>query len=95
MNNPENNPKEGLFSHTDDFIKLTEVVRKYPKIHEIEIDSKAHYESLIEIANTNEDIVPLFIKLKSGFLDIIPANNKDVRLDDNSKLVYLGKTIET
>jgi NhaP-type Na+/H+ or K+/H+ antiporter/Trk K+ transport system NAD-binding subunit len=94
MNDPENNPKEGLFSHTDDFVKLTEVVRKYPKIHETEIDSKAHYESLIEITKNNEDVVPLFIKLKSGFLDIVPASNKDLRLDDDSKLVYLGKKID-
>ena len=31
MDDPENNPKEGLFSQTDDYIKLTEVCRKYPK----------------------------------------------------------------
>lgn len=91
MNDPENNPKEGLFSHTDDFVKLTEVARKYPRIHETEIDSKAHYESLIEITRNNEDIVPLFVKLKTGFLDIVPASNKDLILDDESKLVYLGK----
>jgi hypothetical protein len=33
MNDPENNPKEGLFSHTDDFVKLSEVARKYPVIN--------------------------------------------------------------
>jgi NhaP-type Na+/H+ or K+/H+ antiporter/Trk K+ transport system NAD-binding subunit len=95
MNDPENNPKEGLFSHTDDFVKLTEVARKYPRIHETEIDSKAHYESLIEITRNNEDIVPLFVKLKTGFLDIVPASNKDLILDDESKLVYLGKKMDT
>lgn len=94
MNDPDNIPKEGVFSHTDDFIKLAEVARKFPKIHEIEIDSKAHYDSLIEITNKNSDIVPLFVKLKSGFLDIVPASNKDLKLDDNSKLVYLGKKIK-
>ena len=45
----KNNPKEGLFSHTDDFIKLTEVARKFPKIHEVKLDSKEHYNALIEI----------------------------------------------
>lgn len=94
MSNPNNNPKEGLFSHTDDFVKLTEVARKYPKIHEMDIDSKAHYESLIDITKSDEDIVPLFVKRKSGFLDIIPAFSKDVKIDDNSKLVYLGKKIK-
>ena len=90
-----NNPKEGLFSHTDDFVKLTEVARKFPKIHEIDIDSKTHYDSLIEITNNDEDIVPLFIKNKTGFLDIVPAFSKGVKLEDNSKLVYLGKQIST
>ena len=93
MSDTENNPKEGLFSHTDDFIKLTEVSRKFPKIHEIDIDSKTHYDSLIEITKEDKDIVPLFIKNKTGFLDIIPAFSKEVKLDDNSKLVYLGKKI--
>jgi hypothetical protein len=36
----------------------------------------------------------LFVKLKSGFLDIVPASNKDARLEDDSKLVYLGKKID-
>ena len=90
-----NNPKEGLFSHTDDFVKLTEVARKFPKIHEIDIDSKTHYDSLIEITNNDEDIVPLFIKNKTGILDIVPAFSKGVKLEDNSKLVYLGKQIST
>lgn len=95
MVDSENNPKEGLFSHTDDFVKLTEVARKYPKIHEIAIDSKVHYNSLIEITNNDEDIVPLFIKNKTGFLDIVPAFSKEMKLDDNSKLVYLGKKMST
>ncbi len=94
-NRAENNPKEGVFSHTDDFIKLTEVARKFPRIHELDLDSKAHYDSLIEIIKRDEDIVPLFIKNKTGFLDIIPAFSKGVKLDDNSKLVYLGKKMVT
>lgn len=95
INDVENNPKEGLFSHTDDFIKLTEVSRKFPKINEIDIDSKTHYDSLIDITKNDEDIVPLFIKYKSGFLDIIPSDSKKIKLDNNSKLVYLGKKIAT
>lgn len=94
MSEPELSPKEGLFSYTDDFMKLTEVARKYPKIHEFEIDSKAHFDSLMEIAKSNDDVVPLFIKSKSGFLDIIPASSKDVKIDDNSIFVYLGKKME-
>ncbi|MBN2869072.1 MAG: sodium:proton antiporter, partial [Flavobacteriaceae bacterium] len=37
MADKNNSPKEGLFSHTDDFNSLSEVTRKYPSIQEIEI----------------------------------------------------------
>ena len=89
----KNNPKEGLFSHTDDFIKLTEVTRKFPKIHEIKIDSKEHYNALIEITKEDEDTVPLFIKHKTGVLDIIPAFSSDIEFEKGSQLVYLGKKL--
>jgi NhaP-type Na+/H+ or K+/H+ antiporter len=89
----KNNPKEGLFSHTDDFIKLTEVTRKFPKIHEMKLDSKEHYNTLIEITKKDEDIVPLFIKQKTGVLDILPAFSSDIEFEKGSQLVYLGKKI--
>lgn len=95
MNNPENSPKEGLFSQTDDFINLTEVARKYPKIHEIEIKDRAHYETLIEITNKDEDIIPLLVKDKKGILEIISSHNKAIsKIERGYKLVYLGKPID-
>ena len=92
-NKPTVTPKEGLFSHTDDFVKLTEVSRKFPTIHEMNIDSKEHYDALIDSIKLDEDIVPLFIKRKSGFLDIIPALSKDVQINESNKLVFLGKAL--
>ena len=73
MNDPENNPKEGLFSHTDDFIKLTETTRNYPAIHEIELRDQEHYERLIEITKADENIVPIFLKTNNGELKIISS----------------------
>ncbi|MFD0834785.1 cation:proton antiporter [Mariniflexile aquimaris] len=89
---PNNSPKEGLFSHTDDYISLTEVARKYPKIHEIELKDRAHYEELIEITTHDEDIIPLLVKDKHGVLEIISSYNKNVgKIEKGFKLVYLGK----
>ena len=94
MNDPEKNPKEGLFSHTDDFIKLTETVRNFPAIHEIALKDKKHYDSLIDITQQDRDIVPVFTKSPSGSIDIIPANSKDFEPQgDGYKLVYLGKML--
>ena len=96
MNNPEKNPKEGLFSHTDDFIKLTETVRNYPAIHEIDLKDKNHYDSLIDITQQDRDIVPVFTKSPNGSIDIIPANSKDFDpKGEGYKLVYLGKALNT
>jgi len=92
MNNPENNPKEGLFSHTDDFIKLTEAARKNPTIHEIALNDTEHYQGLIEITKADQDIVPLFLKSPSGELKIISAFSDQFKdIQEGYKLSYLGK----
>ncbi len=93
-NDPKNNPSAGLFSHTDDFVKLTEIVRKHPKIHEVEINSTEHFNRLIKIAKTNNNIVPLFIKLDNGDLKIIPATSNDIKIEKGYKLAYLGEKIK-
>ena len=94
MNDPETNPSEGLFSHTDDYIKLTEVARNYPTIHEIVLNSRAHYEGLIEISKTDPDIIPLFVKTDTGELRIIPSHSAEVEINNGYQLVYLGKKIQ-
>ena len=92
LNDPENNPKEGLFSHTDDFIKLTEAVRKHPIIHEIDLNDTEHYEGLIEMTKADHDIVPLFLKNPDGEVEIIPAfSKKFTDIQEGYKLAYLGK----
>lgn len=94
MNNPEKNPTEGLFSHTDDYIKLAEVSRAYPTIHEVKLNSQSHYGGLIEISKTDPDIIPLFVKTPSGDLKIIPSNSSEVSIEEGYQLVYLGKKIQ-
>jgi len=94
MNDPEKNPTEGLFSHTDDYIKLAEVSRRYPKIHEILVNSKDHYEGLIEISKSDPDIIPLFVKTDEGDLQIIPSHSSEVEIREGFHLIYLGKQIQ-
>ncbi|NJB71445.1 NhaP-type Na+/H+ or K+/H+ antiporter [Saonia flava] len=92
MNNPENNPREGLFSHTDDFIKLTETVRKYPSINEIDLNDKDHYDKLIETTKDDDQIIPIFIKMPDGELIIISSFSTEIStIEKGSKLVYMGK----
>lgn len=95
INDPDSNPKEGLFSHTDDFIKLTEAVRQYPAIHEIPVHDQKHYEGLIEITKADNDIVPIFLKTPDGDLKIIPAASLEFHdITEGYILVYLGKKFD-
>lgn len=94
MDDPEMNPTEGLFSPTDDYIKLTEVSRKFGTIHEKNLNSKEHYTGLIEITKTDPNIIPLFVKTATGELQIIPSHNFEVEIKEGYKLVYLGKEMQ-
>ncbi len=95
MNDPDNNPKAGLFSHTDDYLKLMEVTRRYPAIHEIDLKNAKHYEKLIEIIKEDDEIIPVFIKTPEGKISIISSFNVSFEsISDGSKLVYLGKLLD-
>jgi NhaP-type Na+/H+ or K+/H+ antiporter len=95
MNDPTKNPKEGLFSHTDDFSLLIKTAQRYPAIHEIEIDDKPHYDKLIEITIKDKNTIPLFLKDINGALEIISSYSKNINdIGQGWQLVYLGKPIE-
>ncbi|WP_298314924.1 sodium:proton antiporter [uncultured Aquimarina sp.] len=95
MNDPENNPNEGLFSHTDDYSNLMNLAEKYPGIQEINIKDADHYNSLIKITKQDKDIIPLFIKDPDGNIRIISAySEKMEQINKDSFLVYIGKPID-
>ncbi len=95
MKDENNNPKEGLFSHTDDYETLSKVAKSYPNIHEIELKDAQHYLDLIKYTNSDKDTIPLFIKNTEGDLQIISSYNDEVEdLQDGYSLVYFGKYIE-
>lgn len=86
---------EGLFSNTDDFHSLSDIVKQYPTINEMTITSKEHYNELISHTGTNKDLIPLFVKDKEGELKLITSGHKDLDVvEEGFKLVYLGKPIQ-
>lgn len=86
---------EGLFSYTDDYINLSEVVRDYPTFHEVEIKSEAQLETYLKQAQNMRSTIPLFIREPDGNLIIIPAEHEDLSIEEGSALIYLGEQIET
>lgn len=94
MRDENNNPKEGLFSHTDDFTSLMKLSERYPSIDEIELKDHNHYINLIELTNNDKDVIPLFIKDNKGELRIISSHNTAIEnIKSGNRLVYLGKPI--
>ncbi len=95
MNDPEKNPEEGLFSHTDDYVKMMEATRRYPAIHEIDLKNGKHYKQLIDISNEDNDIIPLFIKAPDGNIQIISSFSESFNsINEGYKLAYLGKMFD-
>ncbi|GAA4279569.1 cation:proton antiporter [Aquimarina mytili] len=95
MQNPKNNPQEGLFSHTDDYYKLIELAEKYPGIQEIRIKDKNHYKNLIEITKKDKDIIPLFLKDVNKKIRIISSFSEEMeQVEEDSFLAYIGKPID-
>jgi NhaP-type Na+/H+ or K+/H+ antiporter len=92
INNPNKNPASGLFSATDDYVNMMEVARHHGNIHEIKIKSQDHFEGLIEITKTENDMIPLFIR-KDHKIDIIPSMSLKMEIEPGSILAYLGKEI--
>ncbi|WP_163515110.1 cation:proton antiporter [Gelidibacter japonicus] len=92
LSDPNYVPKEHIFIQTDDFISLTETTRKHPAIHEIDIQDKKHYESLIDLSEKDENIIPMFLKDELDVLHIISdVDIENEKFTEGWKLVYLGK----
>ncbi|KAB1066485.1 sodium:proton antiporter [Tamlana haliotis] len=95
MLDDSDNPKEGLFSHKDDYSTLYALARKHPSINEIELEDKEHYQDLIEVTNKDKDMIPLFIKDTEGELHIISSFNLEVEaIEKGYQLVYIGKPFD-
>jgi NhaP-type Na+/H+ or K+/H+ antiporter len=91
-NDPTNSPKEGLFSHTDDFGLLTKIAQEYPKINEIEILNKEHYKTLIKQTEKDKNTIPIFLKNNKGELTIKSSYSfKNEEVGEGFKLIYIGK----
>jgi len=87
-------PKENLFTHKDDFINLSEVVRDFPLVNEITVSSQEHYHSLLKEINDEQHAIPMFLKDALGEIHIISSlKNEAIPIEKGNALIYIGKTI--
>ena len=93
MRDPNNNPEEGLFSQTDDFINISEVVRDFPIINEVTIKSNDHYQEIMEATKHEIKAIPVFVKDLDNEIHMIPANYSQLKVEEGFKLMYIGKKL--
>lgn len=86
--------KEKLFTTKDDYINFSEVVRDFPLINEVEIQSEEHYIKVIGEINNESYAIPIFIKEKDNTIRLFSSFEKteDIAKEGNV-LAYIGKTI--
>lgn len=86
-------PTENLFTDKDDYINLIEVVRDFPLVNEIIVNSQNHYNSLVKEIYNSPYAIPLFLKDNLGTIHIISSINKSLKIEKGNTLIYIGKTI--
>jgi hypothetical protein len=87
-------PEEGLFSDTDDYINLGEVVRDFPHYHEIVLKSSDEFQLAIEKIHGKVKSIPLFLKkANTGKLLILTAKIGEVTIEKGDVLIYAGQEV--
>ncbi len=94
MKDPDKSSATGLFSHTDDYINLSKVVRDYPYFNEVTLSSKEHYLKLLEATKNENMSIPLFLMNNDGEFQIISSHSEQMSVESGNKLMYLGKKLE-
>lgn len=86
-------PHKDLFTHNNDYINLSEVVRDYPFTNEVALTSKDHFSNLLKEINFETHAIPVFIKDKKGEIHIISSMENDENIEEGAILMYVGKKI--
>ena len=81
-----------IFSLSDDFINFSEIVREYPHIHEVDIESTSHLHEMLKRLEEEKMAAPVFILNPGGEMQTV--NDETAKeVPSGSKLVYIGKKL--
>ena len=92
MKEGNSTPNKNLFTHKDDFINLSEVVRDFPLVNEVVVNSQEHYTNLLKEINDETQSIPLFLKDNKGEIHIISSLIETFKIEKGNILIYVGKT---
>lgn len=82
-----------FFTPQDDYINLSEAVRDFPTIHEIEITSEEDYTSNLEKLYAHLESVPLFIRATDKNIYLISEFEAKELSKEGSTLIYVGDKV--
>ncbi len=85
-------PSKNLFTHKDDFLNFSEVVRDFPLVNEVNVNSNKHYIELLKDLNDEKQAIPMFLKDNKGVIHIISSLDSSIEIQNGNKLIYIGKT---
>ena len=81
--------KEVFFSPKDDYINLSEAVRDFPNIYEIEINSNKEYKESLEKLHNQLESIPLFIKSKDKNIYLLSEFESKEISTEKSTLIFI------
>lgn len=83
-----------MFTDKDDYINLSEIVRDYPMVNEVEVQNPNEYRDLVAKLNENNFTVPLFLRAKEGEIHILASvDQSQLAIKPGDRIMYLGKSI--
>jgi len=94
MDDPANNPEEGLFSNTADYINFSEVARDYPSFHKVPVNTQVEITDLLESMRKVNNTIPLLLQDQNDTFHIITSQINLPVVSEGSALIYMGKEIK-
>ncbi|WP_010134974.1 cation:proton antiporter [Ochrovirga pacifica] len=82
-----------FLSLNDDFIRFSDLIREYPEINEIKINSQEDFDQKNKQLNQDPDRIPLFVADEDGEMHVIAAANQNLKIGKNFKLIFVGKPL--
>ena len=83
-----------MFTDKDDYINLSEIVRDYPMVNEVEVKDPSEFSEIVGKLTENDFTVPLFLRAKEGEIHILAAvDEKQLEIKPGDRIMYVGKTI--
>ncbi|MFK8057102.1 MAG: cation:proton antiporter [Saprospiraceae bacterium] len=86
-------PETGIITYNDDYLNLSEAVRDYPEVHELDIENADELRLALHELERTERSAAIFFKSHDGLIKLLPGDLEDLQVSEGSKLVYLGKAI--